>query len=725
MKHWLTAAEIAEAGLPGLPVTREAVARLAQDKGWRDHPHFARERQGRGGGFEYFLELLPLEARIAWATRHGGVIAEAAEDAVAAAPDLSVAVPPAAALARDARIHVMGVIDAIARESGFTRLQATTWYVPRYNIGKEAVPAWVREALPRISERSIRRWFAAAGRDGVDCLAVDRGASRRACGLLDTAMEGRIKLRALALIANNHHLSADHVRETLIDTFGAVIEGQPFPHIRTLQSALKRWRRVHAQELLALTNPDAFKSRNRVSGSRAHLVSRLNEMWEIDASPADVLTTEGRRALYVCIDVWSRRLIILVTKTPRAEAVALLMRKAILAWGVPELVKTDNGSDFTARATKRLFAALGIATETAAPFSPEQKGVVERAIGTVQRDFATPLPGFIGHSVADRKVIEARKAFAQRLGQDDARAFCVELTEADLAARADAWANDRYAHRAHGGLDGQTPFARAAAYTGTIKRISDEAALSVLLAPLAEGDGTRIVGKQGIRLDGSYYIAPTLMPGTRVMVRLDPADLGRVWCFDPETDAYLSTAICPELAGVDRAAAVAEARAMQARMIADAIAPIRKDAGKLKPAHAADAIARQAALRAGKLIEMPRRAESHSTPALEAAAEMLEGRKGPPRETRQSEAARGLQAEIEADLAARAEAATRSSAPVRRLRATETPSQRFRRARAIEAELEAGAQPAADDLIWLGGYRQSPEYRAQATIAADFGEAAL
>ena len=58
---------------------------------------------------------------------------------------------------------------------------------------------------------------------------------------------------------------------------------------------------------------------------------RLNEVWQIDASPADMLTTDGRFTLYVCEDIYSRRLISLVTKTPRAAAVGLLIRKAILA----------------------------------------------------------------------------------------------------------------------------------------------------------------------------------------------------------------------------------------------------------------------------------------------------------------------------------------------------------------------------------------------------------
>ena len=63
----------------------------------------------------------------------------------------------------------------------------------------------------------------------------------------------------------------------------------------------------------------------------------------------------------------------------------LLIRKGILAWGVPETIKSDNGSDFKAKSIVRLLDALGIEHDLSSPYSPEQKGTVERVIGTFQR----------------------------------------------------------------------------------------------------------------------------------------------------------------------------------------------------------------------------------------------------------------------------------------------------------------------------------------------------
>ena len=57
---WLSASDIANAKLPGLPVTKKGMIGLAKREGWPSRP-----RKGRGGGREYPLSALPTEAQIA------------------------------------------------------------------------------------------------------------------------------------------------------------------------------------------------------------------------------------------------------------------------------------------------------------------------------------------------------------------------------------------------------------------------------------------------------------------------------------------------------------------------------------------------------------------------------------------------------------------------------------------------------------------------------------
>ena len=726
MKLWLTPSEIADLRLPGLPTSKRNVNALAEREGWAEQSRFARPRAGRGGGMEYRIDLLPLEARMAYAARFTGGIADEATVVVAELPDAPGDLPPPATAARDARIHIVGAARAFRRNSDIGQTAAAAVFVDLYNARRLDMPAWVVGAVPRLSARSLHRWLAAYREGEVDRLAVDRGRARRGKGVLETAEAGALKAAALGLIAHQPHLSADHVRTILLDRFGETVrvgdKAVPMPSIRDFQRRLAGWKSEHATELLAITNPDKFLSTKRVSGSYAAQVTRLDELWQIDASPADVLCVDGRWSIYVCVDVYSRRIIGYVSRTPRAEAVGLLLRKAIGTWGVPERIKTDNGSDFKARIIRRFLAAMQIEVETSHAYSPWEKGVVERAIGTVQRDFMPLLPGFIGHDVTDRKAIEGRRRFAERLGLPDERAFCVEMTGEELSTLLDRHLADRYAHRPHGALGKRSPFQIAAGWRGAIRRVEDPAALAILLAPVAGNDGRRVVGKFGIRIEGSHYLASSLVVGETVFVRMDPADMGRAWVFDEDGETYRCEAICPELAGVDRAAAVAAARAEQKRLIDERTAPIKAEAKKIKPRDMVEAVARQAAKTAGKLVELPKPTTTHATPALDGAKRALRNpRAAAPQPLRPETAA--LLDRIEQEVAG-APVGPRS-AGVTPLRTHETKQQRFRRFLQIEAAMAAGDEIPTEDAIWFGRYSATPECAAMRGMYADFGDAAL
>ena len=701
MRNWLSAQELADLALPGLPETKRGWNEFVEREGWFDRKDKIRLRKGNGGGFEYHVDLLPPAALAAYAARAIGSVELRRDELAAAAADPKASQLTLPALeSRDARLALISAADRFARNASLSRRTADAVFCALYALDRLDIEPWIKASVSRLAVRTLARWREQVKSGSASRLGVDRGAARRGKGALETAEGGEVRKFILALVAQQPHLSADHVREMVADKF----KGFEAPPVRTFQHFLKALKESQGALLAKITNPDAFKSRFRLSGTNSHPVSRLNELWQIDASPADALCVDGRHALYVCIDIFSRRLIVEVTRTPRAEAVALLMRRAILAWGVPERVKTDNGSDFRAKATQRLFASLRIEAEASAPFSPEQKGHVERAIGTLQRDLMPLLPGFIGHSVKDRKVIEERKAFSARLGESDATAFCVELKAAELQRYCSEWADGRYAQRPHDGLSGATPFAVAAAYPGKLRRIEDIRALDLLLAPIAGSDGVRTVGKTGLRIRHSNYIFAGAMPGTQVFVRMDPADMGRAYVFQPDGETFLGEAVCPELAGIDPIAAVAEARAAQKRLLEEGAASLRADMRKIKPRDMVDAVVRRAAERAGKLVAFPRAHDTHSTPALEAARDALSP-SAPPSSLALPSPAKG------------------TSAPIAHL--PETRQQRFRRALALEAEIAAGVQVASADALWLGAYQTGSEYSAMRGIYDDFGEAAL
>lgn len=704
---FLSAAEIAALELPGLPASKRGVQFAAERGNWVSRP-----RSGRGGGVEYSVQSLPPEARIAYIGQNIDAIevpASVARDA-ASEPE-AINITGSAAQGRDARLAILALADKSASQAGINRKRADILFCDLYNGGKFEVAGWIAAEVKSLTPRTLKRWRALDRKGQKSKLGVDRAASRRGTGTLDRANDGEVRLFILALMAKQQQLTAHHIRALVADRFPTVLVGgkaKRLPPVRTFQYTLNNWKQTYRVELESIRNPDGFKSSMRFAARNTNAATRLNEIWQIDASPADMLTTDGRCNIYVCLDIYSRRMVTLVTKTARAAGVGLLIRKAILAWGVPERIKTDNGSDFIANTTQRLFAALGIVHEKSAPFSPEQKGHVERSIGTLQRGLMRTLPGFVGHSVADRKVIENRKAFAARLGEDAEDMFQIQLTTADLQKRADDWCSDVYGRAPHAGLKGQTPFAVAAMAPTKVRRIEDVRALDMLLAPVAGKDGKRTVTKTGLRINDTHYIGGFLNVGETVLVRMDESDMGRAFVFEADGETYLGEAIAPELLGIDPAAAIARVRAEQKQFIADRMEPVKRAARKIKATDFAPAIHRQALLDAGTLIEFPKQNTAHDTPALAAARVATS-----PDEATHSEDIAALAAKMRTEDAGPA-------ANVKPLRSAETAHQRWHRARAIEGSIARNEFVDAETLMWLGGYREGAEYKG---FADTYGEA--
>ncbi|UVK45342.1 DDE-type integrase/transposase/recombinase [Mesorhizobium sp. AR07] len=719
MKEWLTAREIAAEALPDLPTSKRGVNELIDREGWSQSA-LCRKRMGQdgGGGLEYHFELFPVLAQVAYSQKY--MVVEPAP--VMAPPDPDNTVSARAQEERDARLAIVAAFEKFSHglQLGYaTRVQV---FCDRYNVGMIEVSKFVRETMPAISKRSLARWQATKRAGKANSLGHDPAKSRKGTGALETANGGAVKAYILGLIAHRSHLCADDVRVQCRAEFGDVLtvvsKGVetviPMPPVRTFQHALKHLKVRYKVELLKLTNPDLYRSTMAPAGvGMLRHITEPNQMWQIDASPVDALCVDGRHSIYACIDIATRRMIFHVSRTPRASAVALLLRKAIIAWGVPDLVKTDNGSDFVARETERLFASLGIEVRRSRAYSPQEKGHIERGIGTFQRKVGPHLPGFIGHDVTDRKAIESKKAYAQRLGESDADTFGVTLTARELQDKVDEWADIKYQNTPHEGLDRRTPFQAALASTRTIRKV-DERALDLLLMPVAGGGGRRIVQKQGIEINRYHYMPERIMPGTEVLVRMNTEDLGRVHAFTLDGGEYLGDAICPELSGLNPQQVAAQRKAAAKAFHEESTAPIRAKMRQIdRGGPAIDRLLEVARREVPNVIALPKREEVHETPQIVAAITAMESRTRPP-ETKLS----GRAAEIHAELQVQQIAAPPG---VTMLRTEETPQQRFRRALDMRSRLEAGERLSDQELLWLGGYEAGPEFKGLKAMYDDFG----
>lgn len=485
------------------------------------------------------------------------------------------------------------------------------------------------------------------------------------------------------------------------------VDGLTVPTLRTVQRFRERWIEQNHQLWTLLTHPGKWKNHFQVAfGSQHESVIRLNQLWELDSTPGDWLLTDGRHTVVGCIDLWSRRLKLRVSKTSSGFAVGQCWRAAVLAWGVPEMVRTDNGKDYVGDYYASVLRELEVTQELCIPFASEQKGTIERAMKTICYTLPKLLPGYIGHNVAEREAIRARETFAKRL-MTKGEIVAVEMSGAELQSALDRWVDLVYSQDPHQGegMGGLSPVAKAASWRGTIRTV-DARALDSLLAPIA---GERTIGKKGIRWDHRTYISPILAEfiGEPCLCRYDEADLGRLFVY--RNSAFLCIAEDPAMTGISRAEVAAVARAKQKAAMAEhtkELRAIKRDTSE----NAAEAVLRHRAEASGKLVAFPQPETPHSTPGLTAGAAAADARRGPVARA-QTPAQIEAQARVAADLAGETV-----------VRLPTTAAGRYRRWIQIQRDTLQGLPVSREDLEWWDGYAESSEYRAQKRLAADFPE---
>ena len=235
--------------------------------------------------------------------------------------------------------------------------------------------------------------------------------------------------------------------------------------------------------------------------------------------------------LSVILDDYSRAVAryFLSFESPSSLNTALALRQAIwrkedARWkvcGIPEVLYTDNGSDFTSRHLEQVSADLKIRLVFSTPGVPRGRGRVERFFSTIDQMFLCTLPGFKSSGGKKR----------------------LTLAEFDVLLR--EFILDTYHERLHGET-GVAPIQRweQGGFLPKMPETLEQLDLLLLTVPTA-----RKVHPDGIRFQGLRYIDTTLAAyiGESVMLRYDPRDAAEVRVF--YNDRFLCRAICPELAG--------------------------------------------------------------------------------------------------------------------------------------------------------------------------------
>jgi transposase InsO family protein len=641
---WITIPEMD--GLPGLPGTRRGKLKASLRNHWESRP------RAKGKGLEYRISSLPEATQThlkaaAETARIAELVAaipvpetlpipaepkpDPAEEALARQRRKAEGLAKFSALAptHPKRLRAQGrewfvlACGQIVREEGMTLKAARLELAERVNLAKVPVPKVAADALPRrhgrraLTAATLKLWALDYERDGI--WGLTDGYGNRKGGSKIEAQPALYRLVLGQMAATPQISGKDLYALARAKGEELAAHGVEIPGLTTFQRFMRLWKAENHAIWAAATNPGAYKSRYQLAlGSHHEHIVRLNQLWEMDSTPGDWLLTDGRHSVIGCIDLYSRRLMLYVHPTSSAEAVGRCLRRAILAWGVPEEVRTDNGKDYTSRHMDTAFHHLGIKPLLCIPFASEQKGTIERALQTVTHGVCKLLPGYIGHNVAEREAIRARETFAKRV-MTPGETIEVSMSGAELQRTLDQWVEAVYHQDPHSGegMRGMTPFAKAAAWTGEVRTV-DPRALDFLLLTFGE---TRNLTKNGIRWDNREYIARSGFEGqvgNAVFIRYDPADLGRIYVFSE--DRFLCVAECPEMTGISRAEYASAARAEQKKLDSEKRAEL-KAMKKEQAKNPAEVVLKYRAKQSGKLVEFPRETTPYTTPMLDAAAE--------------------------------------------------------------------------------------------------------
>jgi putative transposase len=378
--------------------------------------------------------------------------------------------------------------------------------------------------------RTLRRWVEAYRKHGLTGLLrkgrADQGTGRRLSPELQQFVEGLALQRPRLSAAAIHRQVSELARR----------RGGPAPSYSLVYGIV----RALPADLITLAHEGTKAYTQRYDLLHRREAAGPNAIWQADHSQLDLLLVrEGKVPakpwLTVVQDDYSRAIAgyFLSFDAPCTLHTALALRQAIWrkeepGWhlcGIPAVLYTDHGSDFTSKHLEQVAADLKMQLVFSLPGQPRGRGKIERFFGTVQQLLISELPGYA--PTDSRTVAEP------------------QWTLSELDRRFRTFLLSTYHRRVPEGLR-QTPHDRWEAGGFLPQMPASLEQLDLLLLTMAT---PRKVHPDGIRFQGMRYLDPTLAAyvGEAVIVRYDPRDLGEVRLF--HEGQFLCRAICPELAG--------------------------------------------------------------------------------------------------------------------------------------------------------------------------------
>ena len=376
----------------------------------------------------------------------------------------------------------------------------------------------------KITLRTAQRWVKRYQEVGLVGLARlsrnDKGTGKVVTPELRQIIEGLIFKFPHQSIASIHHQVAEYAQKQNISC----------PSYSTVYAVATEIE--PSMLLLAQEGTKAYKQEFDLLFRRE--ANQPNAIWQADHTLLDVWTKDEkgkpqRAWLTVVIDDFSRAIAgyLISYVAPSALNTALALRQAIWHkgssdWqicGIPEILYTDHGSDFTSQHIEQVCADLKIHLIFSQVGQPRGRGKIERFFRTVNDELLSCLAGYKNQKANNLLTLDQLNLLFEKFLTNYHQRIHSETKSAPMS---------RWKHN------------------GFIPQMPDSIeALDLLLLTIRK---KRKIHRDGIKFQGLRYIDPIMASyiGEDVSIRYDPRDITEIRVFFE--DKFLCRAICQELA---------------------------------------------------------------------------------------------------------------------------------------------------------------------------------
>ena len=219
----------------------------------------------------------------------------------------------------------------------------------------------------RFSASTIKQWAIQYKKHGFDALEPKNRSDI-----------GKPRILTEAVIQQIYELKEKypHITGTLIHQ--KLIEDGFIKHSKVSKSTILRFIKANHLSRADLEPTDR----------KAFEMEHANDCWQADSSVGPVITVDGKKRttwLVSFIDDASR----LITHAEfyfndNGVNIQLALKKAIYKFGIPKRLYVDNGSSYNNHQLQLICASLGIILIHTPPYSPQNKGKIERVFRTLK-----------------------------------------------------------------------------------------------------------------------------------------------------------------------------------------------------------------------------------------------------------------------------------------------------------------------------------------------------